>query len=134
MARQATTPQVSFDEKLILFRYFLHELRIDALSELGEKLNTPEFEGVNESGNTYFCDYLIRISKLKGAGITAEKLRLYDENICRHTRQIGEKRGTIRWKYFQYISLLFTEMYLDRYYTLNRIQYYHHCKSSCRSD
>ena len=117
MARQTTTPQVSFDEKLILFRYFLHELRIEALSELGEKLNTPEFEGVNESGNTYFCDYLIRISKLKGAGITAEKLRLYDENICRHTRQIGEKRGTIRWKYFQYISLLFTEMYLDRYFS-----------------
>ena len=74
MARQATTPQVSFDEKLILFRYFLHELRIDALSELGEKLNTPEFEGVNESGNTYFCDYLIRISKLNGAGITASIL------------------------------------------------------------
>ena len=117
MARQATTPQVSFDEKLILFRYFLNELRIDALSELGEKLNNSESEGVNESGNTYFCDYLIRVSKLKGAGITAEKLRLYDENICRHTRQIGEKRGTIRWKYFQYISLLFTEMYLDRYFS-----------------
>ncbi len=119
MARQQrqAAPSISFDEKLILFRYFLHELKIEALSELGEKLNTPDFEGVNESGNTYFCDYLIHTGKLRGATIPAEKLRLYDENICRHTRQISEKRGTVRWKYFQYISLLFTEMYLDRYFS-----------------
>ena len=30
---------------------------------------------------------------MRGAAVTPEKLRLYDENICRHTRQIGEKRG-----------------------------------------
>lgn len=109
--------QASFDDQLVLFRYFLHELRIDSLSGLSEKLNSTEYEGVNESGNTYFCDYIARISKMKGAAITPEKLRLYDENICRHTRQIGEKRGGFRWKYFQYIALLFTEIYLDRYFS-----------------
>ena len=112
-----TARQASFDDQLVLFRYFLHELRIDSLSGLSEKLNSTEYEGVNESGNTYFCDYIARISKMKGAAVTPEKLRLYDENICRHTRQIGEKRGGLRWKYFQYISLLFTEMYLDRYFS-----------------
>ena len=112
-----TARQASFDDQLVLFRYFLHELRIDFLSGLSEKLNSTEYEGVNESGNTYFCDYIARISKMKGAAVTPEKLRLYDENICRHTRQIGEKRGGLRWKYFQYISLLFTEMYLDRYFS-----------------
>lgn len=116
MARRNAT-QASFDDQLVLFRYFLHELRIDSLSGLSEKLNSTEYEGVNESGNTYFCDYIARISKMKGAAVTPEKLRLYDENICRHTRQIGEKRGGLRWKYFQYISLLFTEMYLDRYFS-----------------
>lgn len=116
MARR-TAPQASFDDQLVLFRYFLHELRIDSLSGLSEKLNSTEYEGVNESGNTYFCDYIARISKMKGAAVNPEKLRLYDENICRHTRQIGEKRGGLRWKYFQYISLLFTEMYLDRYFS-----------------
>ena len=54
---------------------------------------------------------------MNGAKVSEDQLRLYDENICRHTRQISEKRGTIRWKYFQYLSLLFTEMYLDRYFT-----------------
>ena len=116
MAKKAAK-QVSFDEQLVLFRYFLHELRLDSLGELGEKLNSAEFEGVNESGSTYFCEYIIRVCKLRGAAVSAEKLRLYDENICRHTRQISEKRGALHWKYFQYTALLFTEMYLDRYFS-----------------
>lgn len=116
MARK-TAPQASFDDQLVLFRYFLHELKIDSLGALSVKLNSAEYEGFNESGGTYFCDYIVRISKMKGAAITPEKLRLYDANICRHTRQVGEKRGGLRWKYFQYVALLFTEIYLDRYFT-----------------
>lgn len=109
--------QVSFDDQLVLFRYFLHELKIDSLGALSEKLNNTEFEGANESGNTYFCDYITRICKMRGSAISAEKLRLYDENICYHTHQISEKRGVFHWKYFQYVALLFTEMYLDRYFS-----------------
>ncbi len=109
--------QVSFDDQLVLFRYFLHELKIDSLGALSEKLNNTEFEGTNESGNTYFCNYITRICKMRGAAISAEKLRLYDENICHHTYQISEKRGVFHWKYFQYVALLFTEMYLDRYFS-----------------
>ena len=109
--------QVSFDDQLVLFRYFLHELKIDSLGALSEKLNNTEFEGTNESGNTYFYDYITRICKMRGAAISAEKLRLYDENICHHTHQISEKRGVFHWKYFQYVALLFTEMYLDRYFS-----------------
>lgn len=116
MARK-TAPQASFDDQLVLFRYFLHELKIDSLGALSVKLNSAEYEGFNESGGTYFCDYIARISKMKGAAITPEKLRLYDANICHHTRQVGEKRGGLRWKYFQYVALLFTEIYLDRYFT-----------------
>lgn len=96
MAKRNAT-QASFDDQLVLFRYFLHELRIDSITGLSEKLNSTEYEGANESGNTYFCDYIARISKMKGAAVTPEKLRLYDENICRHTRQIGEKRGGLCW-------------------------------------
>lgn len=112
-----TAPQASFDDQLVLFRYFLHELKIDSISALSEKLNGSEYEGVNESGNTYFYTYIAHICQMRGAAVTPEKLRLYDENICRHTRQIGEKRGGLQWKYFQYVALLFTEMYLDRYFS-----------------
>lgn len=99
-----TAPQASFDDQLVLFRYFLHELKVDSISALSEKLNGSEYEGVNESGNTYFYTYIARICQMRGAAVTPEKLRLYDENICRHTRQIGEKRGGLQWKYFQYVA------------------------------
>ena len=117
MAKKKLYPAPSFDDQLVLFRYFLQELKLDSLSALSEKLNSTEYEGVNESGNTYFYTYIARICQMKGAAITTEKLRLYDENICRYTRQIGEKRGGLQWKYFQYVTLLFTEMYLDRYFS-----------------
>lgn len=116
MARR-NAQQASFDDQLVLFRYFQHELGIDSLSSLSEKLNSTEYEGLNANGNTYFCEYIARVSKMKGASITPEKLQLYDENICRYTRQIGEKRGGLRWKYFQYVALLFTEIYLDWYFS-----------------
>ena len=41
MARK-TAPQASFDDQLVLFRYFLHELKIDSLGALSEKLNSAE--------------------------------------------------------------------------------------------
>ena len=36
----------------------------------------------------------------------------------RHTREINERRAEkIQWKYYQYLALLFTEIYLDRYFS-----------------
>ena len=112
-----TDQQASFDDQLVLFRYFLHELRLDSLAALSGRLNRTEYEGVSESGGTRFCDVIVQDCAIRGAAVPPEKLRLYDENICRHTRRIGEKRGGLRWKYFQYLALLFTEMYLDRYFS-----------------
>ena len=41
----------------------------------------------------------------------------YDQNIVRHTLALSDKRAEpLRWKYFQYLSLLFTEIYLDRFF------------------
>lgn len=45
----------------------------------------------------------------------------YDQNIVRHTQRLNEERirrgdEPIEWRYFQYLSLLFTEVYLDRYF------------------
>lgn len=110
------TQMVSFDDQLILFRFFKNKLGIEDLETLSKKLNSSEFEGCDENGNTYFYSYIARVAKMKNADINTDKLRLYDENICRHTRTIGEKRGGIVWKYFQYLSLLFTEIYLDSYF------------------
>lgn len=115
MAKKKQEP-VPFNDRLILFRYFLKCLGKDSLKELSKTLNSSEYEGYDENQNTWFYVYLKRFCS--ESGFNADKLRIYDENICRYVKQISEKRdGGIVLKYYQYISLLFTEMYLDRYFS-----------------
>ncbi len=50
-----------------------------------------------------------------------ELLLEYDQSIVAVTQRLNERRLTrgeapIVWKYFQYLALLFTEIYLDRYF------------------
>ncbi|MDH8678659.1 DEAD/DEAH box helicase family protein [Fusibacter bizertensis] len=109
----------AFSDQLILFEYFLNQFGKNSLKSLAGKLNDADYEGYDSNNHTYFYNYLVRVcaaSKDK-VKISKDKLSIYDDNIVRHVKQIGEKRGGITLKYFQYISLLFTEMYLDRYFT-----------------
>jgi Type III restriction enzyme, res subunit. len=50
---------------------------------------------------------------LKNLKIKEEDLLRYDENIQSYVRKISRKRGTISLKYFQYLAVLFTEIFLD---------------------
>lgn len=113
--RKQKTQPVAFQEQLVLFRYFLNQFGREALGDFAKKLNTPDAEGYDDNQNTLFYVYLRDFCrKLK---ISKDQLRVYDENICRHIKRIGTLRGGITLKYFQYLSLLFTEIYLDKYFT-----------------
>ena len=116
MAKKQTNDILSFDSQLVLFRYFLGTIGVQELKTLGKTLNNTDFEGLDEGGNTFFYGFIKQICETKGCKISKDELKEYDENILRHTKHISEKRGSIKWKYFQYISLLFTEIYLDRYF------------------
>jgi len=53
--------------------------------------------------------------------LPTEILLEYDQNIVKHIQRLNERRITrgeepVVWKYFQYLTLLFTEIYLDRYF------------------
>jgi len=113
--QQAT---ITFHERLILFEYFLQQFGKSTLQSLAGKLNDADYEGYDESQHTFFYNYLSRLCIVDKdqVKISKDKLSIYDENICRYVKQIGEKRGGIVLKYFQYIALLFVEMYLDRYF------------------
>lgn len=51
------------------------------------------------------------------ATITRSDLLRYEHNIVSHTLAINEKRDRpIVWKYYQWLSLLFAEIYLDRFF------------------
>ena len=121
MARQAKRQAVdiSFGSRLILFRYFLHLFGKETLAGLAGPLNHTDYEGLTESQNTLFFEYLDRQAFLHpdNVKISRDQLRQYDENICRYVKQIGQKRGGLTLKYFQYVALLFTEIYLDRFFS-----------------
>jgi hypothetical protein len=75
----------------------------------------------NEGRSEYLMAILDRFVPELTA-LTEDELLTYDRNIARHTRTINEARlrqgrDEWRWKYFQYLALLFTEIYLDRYFT-----------------
>src|SRR5690606_3666791 len=61
------------------------------------------------------------LPKLAGRSITLDRLERYEQNILQHTQAIGTARfhhgkPTVEWKYYQYLALVFSEMYLDRYF------------------
>jgi len=117
--RRNAAPAFKWSDQLVLFRYFLDLFGKDSLSALAGKMNSSEYEGFDENQNTYFWGELDLLLIRQGADakISRDTLREYDERICRYVKQISEKRGGIKLKYFQYIACLFTEMYLDRYFT-----------------
>lgn len=81
MAKKKSSPSVSFETYLVLFRYFLGEIGTTELKSLGNKLNSIEYEGLDENGNTHFHHYIAQIAKMKHCSITTDKLREYDERI-----------------------------------------------------
>lgn len=119
MPRKKNSDYYSFNDQLVLFRYFLDLFGKTTLFDLAGKLNSADYEGLDENQNTHFYTFLrcICMSNADRVKINSDKLRQYDENICRYVRQIGEKRGGLTLKYYQYIALLFTEIYLDRYFS-----------------
>ena len=112
-----------FADHLILAPWALGQLGIGDFDRLSEMLRAPEFEGWSDDGGSRFVEQLIaRLPKLGQSGRTLsdEQLRDYDSNIVGHWKHITRKRNlfgqTLYPLYFQYIGLLLTEMYLDRFF------------------
>ena len=117
--RQQRTRQIEgkLSNSLVLNRFILNLFGTNRLEAMSEHLKDPALEGYDENNVSLFY-YAIRDRLFTNNELTEELLLEYDQNIYRHTASINEKRSEpIRWKYFQYLSLLFTEIYLDRYFT-----------------
>lgn len=86
----------------------------DLAQGIGEDQSLETLDLENHTGFYY---HLTR--KLpSNSSLNVDLLKSYEENIIHHTLAISERRGeVIRWKYFQYLALLFTEIFLDRYFT-----------------
>lgn len=104
---------MKFNEKLVLNAYLLSLFGVSSFEELAKDLKDSRLEALDENDNSLFYhelkDKLVSTHKV----ISDDKLLEYDENIVRHTKSMGRD---IKWKYFQYLSLLFVEIYLDKYF------------------
>ena len=114
-ARRTTNPPARLQEALVLHKYILNLLGCKDLEALSRDLKDPALEGVDDEGVSRF--YYALKQHLYDLHIPQEKLFEYDQNIVSHTNEINECRPEkIQWKYYQYLALLFTEIYLDRYF------------------
>ncbi|MCC6550629.1 MAG: hypothetical protein IT279_11225, partial [Ignavibacteriaceae bacterium] len=102
---------------LVLNKFILSLFGVTDLQAISSDLKDAVLEGYDENNVSYFYHALVD-GMFTNENIPKELLLQYDQNIFSHTSKIGIKREhQIRWKYFQYLTLLFTEIYLDRYFT-----------------
>ena len=116
MAKKKNNQPARLQEALVLHKFILKLFGCNDLEGLSRDLKDPALEGVDDEGVSKL--YHAMKSRLFHDNIGSEKLLEYDRNIVRHTNEINEhRREKIQWKYFQYLALLFTEIYLDRYFS-----------------
>lgn len=134
MARKPKTGKShSFRNKLLLNQWVISLFGIDPLAEhkvgnkkvrpfhlLADPIRSRKIEGLDHDNLHHFYHELVRSDLFWNdfSKITKEQILVYEQNISRHTQVINEKRERpIHWKYFQWLTLLFTEIYLDRYFS-----------------
>jgi hypothetical protein len=111
-----------FADQLMLAPGAVQHRGVAAVDRLSDILRAPEFEGWASDGGTHFVHQLIaRLPKYgQGRTLSDDQLQTYDSNIIAHWKHITRKRNllgpTLYPLYFQYLSLLLTELYLDRYF------------------
>ena len=110
--RQAT---FNFGKSLVLFQYILSLFEAGSLGDLCEGMKASQLEGFDEDNVSRFHNHLVN-RLFERQALPHDILLQYDQNIVSHTLRISRRREGFRWKYFQYMALLFTEIYLDKYF------------------
>lgn len=115
-SKRAATAEPKLSNALLLNKFMLSLFGAASLEELSDGMKDPKLEGYDEDNVSHFY-HVLASHPTMDSDLTDERLLKYDNNIYRHTEAISKERGQrIQWKYFQYLSLLFTEIYLDRYF------------------
>jgi hypothetical protein len=108
-----------FYKRLALNKWCFSLFGADKFENLAKHLLDDTLEGFDEDNISKFVQVL-NLRLPTESSLTKELLLGYDENIVRHWKAMAEPRSNglklITPKYFQYLSLLFAEIYLDRYF------------------
>lgn len=112
--------EAKLERNLILVSYILSLFGIQNqefqwLEVLAHTIKDSWNESRNDDGTSKYYD-LLSTQLRPEALLSKEDLLRYDTNIMRYTDEISRgRKSPIVWKYFQYLSLLFTEIYLEIY-------------------
>jgi len=110
----------SFHHELVLNHWMMSFFNGGNLLALKNRLGEDRHEGIIDDGQSGFF-HALQHDLFQPDLISQQDLRRYDLNIVQHWNAITEQRNKIEgtvlnMKYFQYLSLLFTEIYLDWYF------------------
>ena len=113
-------PQIPFGNKLVLNQWLLSLFKAKQFDDLTAPFRNGAHDGLDEN-NIHHIHHALKGLFINPDQLSADLLLEYDQNIVKHTQRLNERRITrseapITWKYFQYLSLLFCEIYLDRYF------------------
>ena len=116
--RRKQARPVRLSQRLVLNAWALGIFGVASTTEFLSLIDDRDAEGVGPDGITRFGELLKARLKIRGRVELASVLETYDENIVNHWRSItaGHGRRGHELKPFQYLALLLTEIYLDRYF------------------
>jgi hypothetical protein len=120
--RNKARPPLPFDRKLVLHQLLLGLFGVERFDQLAEHLHDEALEGMDENNVHRFHHALCLHLPMENRPELPDELLLeHDQAVVSITQRLNERRLTrgeplIVWKYFQYVALLFTEIYLDRYF------------------
>ena len=98
------------EQSLVLNRYFHSLFGARGLEDLKPVLVRTQ-EGPGSDGQSHFFHAL---AGQKGLRLRADKLREYDARVMAYETRLTQARGRFVFKYFQYLCLLYAEIFLDR--------------------
>jgi hypothetical protein len=113
---------MKFYQRLTLNQWLWRQFGVDNLEKLTEEIKKPNLEIIDEEGVSGFLkQWLLSYPENPAFGnrrfVKNDALSRYDLNIVTRLRAINENREEkIRLKYFQWLSLIFVEYYLDMYF------------------
>lgn len=116
MAKKTKRTDIPFAQKLVLNAYMLDQIGFQDFESVAKLLSDAR-EGWDENQISYFYKRLTDSEQFENSGLNKDILLAYDMNITKHTKAMqGKRKDVIKWKYFQYLCLLFVEIYLDKFF------------------
>ena len=121
-----------FRNKLLLNQWLVSQFGIDTFTEnmlngrrvqpfhlLADPIKDSGAEGLDNDNLHNFYWRLVSSNLFLNdrCTLSREQILLFDENIVHHTQAINANRHRpVVWKYFQWLTLLFVEIYLERFF------------------